>query len=199
MGRPSLAEERLTQILDAVGRCIARFGVEGMTLEQVAAEAGLSRSHVRHYAGNRADLIDRFRRRLIERYAPPPLSEVLASTTPAGEAVVDLVLDREPDLDDYASIDAILAAARHDESMRAEVYGIYAELETFIGQVIAHDHPTWTADRVQQAAYQTLALAYGHWTMSEVGFPASRAAAVRRLLRATLGLPPREAETVGSS
>lgn len=57
MGRPSKKAERLEQVLDAFYRCIAKYGLEGSTLEKIAAESGLQRSLVRHFAGNRDDLV----------------------------------------------------------------------------------------------------------------------------------------------
>ena len=64
MPRRSLKEERRSQILDAFEICVARYGVEGATLERVAEEAGLARPLIRHNVGNREDLLDA----LLERY-----------------------------------------------------------------------------------------------------------------------------------
>lgn len=58
MARPSLKEQRSKEILDAFERCVARYGVEGATLEKTAEEAGLQRSLLRHNIGNREDLLD---------------------------------------------------------------------------------------------------------------------------------------------
>lgn len=58
MGRPSKKEQRTEEILDAFYRCVARYGLEGSTLEYIANEAGLKRSLVRHYVGNRDSLVD---------------------------------------------------------------------------------------------------------------------------------------------
>ena len=53
MGRPDLTEVRTAEILDAFERCVARFGLEGSSLERDAEEAGMKRSILRHYIGNR--------------------------------------------------------------------------------------------------------------------------------------------------
>lgn len=58
MPRPSVKDQRSEQILDAFEICVARFGVEGATLERVAEEAGLARALIRHNVGNRDDLLD---------------------------------------------------------------------------------------------------------------------------------------------
>lgn len=57
MPRPSVKKERTEEILNAFERCVARYGLEGATLERIAEESKLQRSLVRHYVGNRDDLI----------------------------------------------------------------------------------------------------------------------------------------------
>ena len=55
MARPSVKEERREQILTAYEQCVARYGVEGATLDKVAEEAGLARPLIRHNIGNREE------------------------------------------------------------------------------------------------------------------------------------------------
>ncbi len=78
MARPSLKEQRSKEILDAFERCVARYGVEGATLEKIAEEAGLQRSLLRHNVGNREDLLDA----LVNKYLSESTKalEVLEST-----------------------------------------------------------------------------------------------------------------------
>jgi AcrR family transcriptional regulator len=57
MGRPSLAAERRPQLLQAYAECLVRYGVEGTTLDRVAKQAGVTRGLVRHYLGNREQVI----------------------------------------------------------------------------------------------------------------------------------------------
>lgn len=64
MGRPSVKEERTAEILDAYQECVARYGVEGATLDRVAERAGLARQLIRHHVGNREELLDA----LVERF-----------------------------------------------------------------------------------------------------------------------------------
>lgn len=58
MARPSVKAERTEEILVAFEQCVALYGVEGATLERLASQSGLQRSLVRHYMGNRNDLIN---------------------------------------------------------------------------------------------------------------------------------------------
>ena len=67
MARPSLKAQRSEEILDAFEQCVARYGVEGATLEKTAEEAGLQRSLLRHNVGNREDLINALVKRFVEK------------------------------------------------------------------------------------------------------------------------------------
>ena len=42
MGRPSLTEVRTVEILDAFERCVARYGLEGSSLERIAEDGDFS-------------------------------------------------------------------------------------------------------------------------------------------------------------
>lgn len=57
MGRHSVQEQRKTEVLDAFMTCVAAYGVEGATLEHIAAEAGLKRPLIRHHLGNRKAMV----------------------------------------------------------------------------------------------------------------------------------------------
>ncbi|UUT35983.1 TetR/AcrR family transcriptional regulator [Microbacterium elymi] len=57
MTRPSVAVERRRQIAEATIRCIGAHGYAGTTLDRVANEAGMARGHVRHFAGNRDEML----------------------------------------------------------------------------------------------------------------------------------------------
>lgn len=196
MGRPSLAEERTATILEATGRCLARHGVGGTTLEKVAAESGMSRSHVRHYVGNRADLMALYRSRILERYDPPELTKAEEAGISASELALRVLFDGETDLDDYAAIDAVLAAARHDDELHADALAAYTRLEAFVAAAIRSDHPRWKQERVAATASQVLALSNGHATMASVGLASVRLGAARALAEQLMAPPVSTKSTV---
>ncbi len=67
MGRPSVKEARREEILTAYEACVARYGVEGATLEKIAEEAGLARALLRHHVGNREELLEALVERFMEK------------------------------------------------------------------------------------------------------------------------------------
>ncbi len=57
MGRPSVQDQRKKEVLDAFMTCVVLYGVEGATLEHIAAQAGLKRPLIRHHLGNRKAMV----------------------------------------------------------------------------------------------------------------------------------------------
>ena len=57
MPRPSMAAQRREEILDALERCILEESLESTSLERLAEKANMKRSILRHYIGNRDDII----------------------------------------------------------------------------------------------------------------------------------------------
>jgi len=181
-GRPSVADERIEQILDAYTRCVARYGMEGTTLQLVADEAGMARGNMRHYVGNRDELRRLFGKRMVARYADRARS--VTSGEPTGKQSEKLVRyffseDRTHN-DDYAAIDAMFAASRYNEGLRNRLRAVYAGLESLVAAALVADHPGRSPAVYEDAAYQIITLAYGHWTLSSLGFPRTRATSALR-------------------
>jgi len=57
MPRLSIKEKRAKEIISAFERCIARNGISGAQLEKIAEESGIQRPALRHFVGNRDQLI----------------------------------------------------------------------------------------------------------------------------------------------
>jgi AcrR family transcriptional regulator len=176
MGRPSLADQRGEEILDAMTRCVARFGVEGTTLERLAAETGLSRPHIRHYVGNRDQMVDAFRERLVGRYITA-LKVVFDEATPGSRSAVLAAFifgaDWGPS-EDNAAIDALLGAAARDERLRTGLRASYLTMERLLVKALRSDFPDAPPTDCASTAYAMVCLAFAHSTLAELSFPASR-------------------------
>ncbi|ESP93388.1 MULTISPECIES: TetR/AcrR family transcriptional regulator [Pseudoalteromonas] len=57
MARPSMAAQRIEEILDALEVCILKQGMQATSLENIAETANVKRTILRHYIGNRDDII----------------------------------------------------------------------------------------------------------------------------------------------
>ena len=94
MGRPSVQAQRKEEILAAFEVCVARYGVEGATLERIAEQAGLARPLIRHHMGNREDLIDSLADRFFAKSSEQAQTwSALFSEEDAAITMIDLLFD----------------------------------------------------------------------------------------------------------
>ncbi|MEM9621694.1 MAG: helix-turn-helix domain-containing protein, partial [Pseudomonadota bacterium] len=94
MPRPSVATERRAEILEAFEACALRKGLQATTLADVAEEAGLPRPLVRHFMGNRDDMVAGLIERMMER-AIDDIEQALAAAEPASaNSQLQIILSR---------------------------------------------------------------------------------------------------------
>ena len=113
MPRPSLKAQRSDEILDAFERCVARYGVEGATLEKTAEEAGLQRSLLRHNVGNRDDLLNALVERFIKKstHSMDLLESLVSNKTSAKDFINYLFDDSDSDKQSVLVAMALIIAA----------------------------------------------------------------------------------------
>ena len=66
MGRKGLAGERRTQILDALYRCISKYGLPNSSIKMIAKEAGVQPSILYHYFKDRDEIIEELMAKVID-------------------------------------------------------------------------------------------------------------------------------------
>ena len=123
MGRRSLASTRRPQILRAFEVCVLRYGLEGSSLERIAQEAGVRRSLIRHYFGNRNELTEALIEGVIERTVSVYRDVIRTAGAEGGTAaLVDYLMGPAfPDKRDDALIDALMAVSHRDERLRGQL------------------------------------------------------------------------------
>ncbi|MFC3119784.1 TetR/AcrR family transcriptional regulator [Jhaorihella thermophila] len=156
MPRPSLKDQRSGQILDAYLTCVARFGLEGATQERIAAEAGVKRPLLRHYLGNREDMIAALATHVIAAFAE--VTEALeahfaATGTPA--ELIDALFASGDGHDPRLMLawQALATAAQNDPDLSRKLTQSYAEFLAVIETVLARAHPGAPPDRIRAAAH----------------------------------------------
>ncbi|MEV6701599.1 helix-turn-helix domain-containing protein [Streptomyces sp. NPDC051453] len=169
MGRRSLAAERRGQVMEAASQCLVKYGLAGTTLERIAEESGLSRSHIRHYVGNRDALLLALVDWVQERD-----DRVFAATVEQAlpEQRLAIALDYlfGPEFasadDETAVIRELLRAGDEDETLREAMLGGYRLIQAAIDQALAAEFPHSTATVRRSTAYGLLALALGNAMMA---------------------------------
>ncbi|SFL41722.1 TetR/AcrR family transcriptional regulator [Shimia haliotis] len=100
MPRPSLKDQRSEQILDAYLTCVAQFGLEGATQERVAAQAGVKRPLLRHYLGNRDQMISALCAHVVQVFDGMSDEAALGlAYAGSGKDIVELLFQEEADHD----------------------------------------------------------------------------------------------------
>lgn len=69
MARPSMAGQRREEILDALEACILAKGIQATSLENIAEAAKVKRTILRHYIGNRDEIICALSERWTQKYS----------------------------------------------------------------------------------------------------------------------------------
>jgi len=191
VGRPSVAAERRQQVLSAFERCVARAGFAGTSLEDVAAEAGLARGHVRHYLGNRHDQVV-----ALGEWVNAADQEDFAEVREAsdGQARVDAVLRYlfDPSFyqpcDDLAVYLALFEEARRDDVLRKMFLDGYNDILDTTARALLKSRSGLTRTDAKDIAYLLLCAAVGNAHLAHVGISLSRAKRLGRVCRTVVGL-----------
>jgi AcrR family transcriptional regulator len=188
MGRPSLADERRPQILGAFEACVLKYGLEESSLDRIATEAGVPRSLIRHYCGNREDLT----RALIDGIIDRTVSfyrDIIGRAGAAGgtRVLVDYLMGAEfADSRDDALIDALMAVSHRDARVRDQLRRNYRVFERSLRRELASAFPAADVGDVRAAAYALMCLAVGNASMRDLGVPARGTADARRVAMALM-------------
>jgi AcrR family transcriptional regulator len=170
MGRRSLANVRIAQIVEAASRCIATYGYQGATLERIATEAGLRRGHIRHYVGNRSELIDR----VVDAVAAPynaALQSIRDFNDPSTRisALLDHLFgaDWGPS-EDTQVFTALLLGAEQDAGLRERMRALYGRHHRAITDILLATASGVSRAEAGATSYAVMCLAYGNTVMTEL-------------------------------
>jgi AcrR family transcriptional regulator len=182
VGRRSLASTRRPQILRAFEACVLRYGLEGSSLERIAQEAGVRRSLIRHYFGNRNELTEALIEGVIERTVSVYRDVIGTAGAEGGTAaLVDyLVGPAFPDKRDDALIDALMAVSHRDERLRGQLRAKYQTFQQSIRRELRRAFPSADPAVVRAIAYSLMCLAIGNAAMYDLELPARRHGDARR-------------------
>jgi AcrR family transcriptional regulator len=181
MGRPSLAHIRRPQLLDAYAECLVRYGVEGTTLERVAEVAGVTRGLVRHYLGNRDEVIRALGERVRDRYLEW-LGSSKGSVTTIDTLADRLMLEQPPEL--YAVIDALFVEAPRDPHIAATLRQIYQAFERHLSAELAEALPGATPAERRRIGLAMMSFAFVDTDFGAIGFAPERRGDFRAIVSA---------------
>lgn len=188
MGRKSLADERREEILAAFERCIGRYGID-VPLEQIADEAGVQRTLIRHYLGNRDELVDQLIDRIAAAY-PGRVAELFRQGCARGVGcVLDALFPAHPPdpavgvlqtADWDAVLDAVMSTVRGRYPQAKErVARMMVEIVDSAAAELAQLFPRAGHAACYQAAYAVLCMVQTHESLLLLGLDPRHSAMAR--------------------
>ncbi|NIB41495.1 TetR/AcrR family transcriptional regulator [Pseudomaricurvus alkylphenolicus] len=192
MGRPSVKAERTEEILNAFERCVARYGVEGTSLERIAEESGLRRSLLRYYIGNRDEMVEALADRFIARTEGyfRELEAELPEENRIGAMIDHWFTPYEPEDSTTLVAEALIASAERYPVVQGKLRDWYDRLVGYFAAAISADYPDVDKDRCWMVALGIVSIFFNHDSMGSLGLPSrygKASAEAARLLASTLG------------
>lgn len=162
MARPSIADRRREQIIEAALTTIAEHGISGTTLDRIAATAGMSRGHVRHFVGNRDRLLVDAARYFYADTSGSPA--ILPDTVADLDAAIDYLFGEEFAIADSenAVVLAFVELARSTPDIAEVLSEAYSSASARLAGYVAEVKPDAPAERIEWAAEGLLAIALGN-------------------------------------
>ncbi len=172
MPRPDLTEQRTEQILDAFERCVVKYGLDGSSLEKIGNEAGMKRTILRHYVGNREELILELANRVVEQWNEQLR---LLRAAPAGNDPARALIGYLFDDMDGQSADSILvaenliAAAERYPEVGKLMRQYVEDLTRTISERLKLVHPNSKRPRRWKIAYGIVAILFNDASLVPLG------------------------------
>jgi len=174
MPRPSLKEQRTREILDAYLACVARYGLEGATQERIAAKAGLKRTIIRHYVGNKKDTVFALTTYLVAEFNDQTrIFENSGFKERCIEDLINLLFSNEALTDPRLVLvyQALIFAVDKYPEVRKPLLDSIERLEKFIAGVLSSRYPCSTKQRIDAATYGLVVLHLNYDTISPLKPP----------------------------
>ncbi len=174
MARPSVKAERTEEILDAFERCVARFGVEGTSLERIAEESGLKRSLLRYYIGNRDELVEALADRFIDKAEglTDVMIEELPEVNPA-QGIIESFFSAERDADSTILVaDALITCSSSYPRVKEKLKGWYDRFVSRTSEIIQSSYPDVSKDRCWMVSVAIISIYFNVDAMDPLGLSA---------------------------
>ena len=171
MPRPSLKAQRSKEILDAFEQCVAKFGIEGATLERIAEEAGLQRSLLRHNVGNRDDLLDALLNRFLEKSTDDMnqlLTAIADETRP--NKFIDILFDESyADSKSVLVAEALIAAAPQNPKIVPRLQNWLDDITNVFVKILKNIMPNAKAQDYREVATGIIGIYFNVESLTPLG------------------------------
>ena len=170
MARPSMAPQRREEILDALEFCILENGIQASSLENIADKAGMKRTILRHYIGNRDDIICALSTRFCQNYARQ-WQEILAwlPTVNRADALIDTLFTiGSKEMIDVTIIgEALFSEAKRLPQVKQDQEDVMAEFISHLTDALTIEYPTASPEKIDLVSHGI----YANYLLAESFLP----------------------------
>ncbi|WP_311258415.1 TetR/AcrR family transcriptional regulator [Microbacterium sp. WCS2018Hpa-9] len=186
MARPTVAAQRRDQIIEATLQTVAEHGIAGTSLDRIAEAAGMSRGHVRHFVGNRDQLLADTARHVFADEAGT--LTILPSTLVTFTDALDYLFGEEFTRSDTenAVVLGFVELSRTNPPIAEVLTEAYGHARTTLAELAAAEYPNADAATCELVADGTLSAALGNVFMGDFNPDEVRTARVRRAVETLL-------------
>lgn len=185
MARAKIEDQRKEEILTAFEACVIRDGLAKTTLKNVADEAGLPRSLVRYFVGNRDQMVTLLIDRMLERGEASFAALRSSGSSMTAKKLVDFLFDRA--MGDETSNDVVgelWYLAQRDDDIRQRLAALYQMLADRLVEQMAALGITQSVKARTSVAYTIMSLAYGDSSFDFLNFKSVNRKAARAAAQA---------------
>lgn len=151
MARPSMAAQRKEEILDALESCILKYGIQATSLENIADTAGVKRTILRHYIGNRDEIICALSKRWRGKYTEQwqQVTDWLPNKNRTIALIEALFTVGSTERVNATIIgEAIFSEAKRLDAIREDQQAIMYEFISFVSASILSDFPEAEPEKI---------------------------------------------------
>lgn len=188
MGRRSVAAERRRQIIAVTIESIATHGVRGTTLERVADMAEMARGHVRHFVGNRDELITDAARAFY--FGDDAIDDKDLDRVASAEPIVDPGWTADEAMDylfgefaapgsESAAAFSFADASRSMPAVHEIVLRAYTGIQSSLIEILRRECPQASEAKRRAVAYGVLTIALGNTYILDLEMSEQRIADAR--------------------
>lgn len=170
MGRKSMEKIRTQQLLDAFIACIPENGVDGTSLEKIAEKAGVTRSVIRHYIGNRDVLITELIEHIIKTSLVQYEKILFDPQINIKERVKMILFDPRDDWQtDKIILNELVNAKEKSPIIQKRIALFMESMIDRLTTVLHNEKPLHNRDEVHQLAYILFCISLSQDTLVWIG------------------------------
>jgi AcrR family transcriptional regulator len=187
MDRRDAETDRRTQILLALAELIRDQGIQAISFEHIAQQAGISRQLLRYYFAEQDKIIVELCDFLANRYREFLIAGIVdLGQSKRLEFFLDFFFDLaegHPMPDDLEVYDSLVAYAVGSDAMKERLCGQYLTLGQVVGHELAIAHPELEGRLCEELSLLFVSMMHAHWSfVATLGYSRDHSRLTRRAI-----------------